>query len=232
MKKIKFIGLFAIFLLTGCGAKYHLVIEDNNVMENLNITFENSVIDGDIENYIEDTISQYQSSEMFKNYKFYKNIGNVTSSVSLKTGYKTLEDFSSSPLLKDVFEDLQILKNDEYTILKTIGEYNYYEIFGNEESPQIYFDEVTIEFRMHNVVLESNADSINEEENVYTWKLTRDQKEKYLYIKYSPKKRYDIIIKDWFSNNYKLLIVSILFFLLISCGIFYIKKVQKKINEI
>ena len=44
MKKFRFIGFLFIFLLTGCGAHYNLVIEDNKVIENLNITFQNLVV--------------------------------------------------------------------------------------------------------------------------------------------------------------------------------------------
>ncbi len=232
MKKFRFIGFLFIFLLTGCGAHYNLVIEDNKVIENLNITFQNDTIEGDVEKFVEDTISQYQNSDIFKKYTFDKNIGNVSSFVNLKTKYNSLKEYSSSPILKNVFEDLQILESKEYTILKTIGDYYYYEVFGNEESDTVYLKEATIELRMHNVVLESNADFKNEEENVYTWKLTPDKKEKYIYIKYSKKKRYDIIIKDWFLNYYKLLITGFLLILILFIGIWYIREKQKKINEI
>lgn len=247
MKKVfKFIILFLfVIILSGCTTDYDLIIDENNmVTETFKITIPNEVIlrqNDDIEIFLDNRIKNYKSIRRYKNYIYDRKVGKDASYLKMTMKYENLQDYSNSSFLNNIFENLIINENKKFTVFKTVGNYYYENIYGAEPtdegyelepgSPtQITVGNVNISIKLHNKLIESNADIEDEKNNVYTWKLTPDSKEEYIYIKYSNKKRYDIIFKD-FISNYSAIIILVSVVVGIVLGVFLIILGKHSINN-
>ncbi|MGE5455824.1 MAG: hypothetical protein ACM3O4_01785 [Ignavibacteriales bacterium] len=227
MKKLFKLATLFIFVLvlSGCSADYDLVIDENNVVtEKLKVTIPNKIIlqgNDDIDVFLENRIKSYKSIRSYKNYVYDSGVGKNNSFIEMTMKYKNLKDYSNSPILNGIFENLNVVENNKFTTFKTVGEYYYNDIYGAEPtddgngdglqsgSPtQSAMGDVNITIKLHNKLIESNADIEDEKNNVYTWKLTPDSKQEYIYIKYSNDKRYDIIIKDFIGNYMTVIILT------------------------
>lgn len=246
MKKIfKLITLFLfIIILSGCSADYDLVIDENNmVTEKIKVTIPNEIIlqgNEDIELFLKNRIESYKTIRSYKNYLYDSRVGKTNSFIQMTMKYKNLNDYSKSPILNTIFENLNVIENDKFTSIKTVGNYYYDNIYGAEKtdesgleagSPtQINMQDVNITIKIHNKLIESNADIEDKKNNIYTWKLNPGSKEEYIYIKYSDEKRYDIIFKD-FISNYSTVIILISVVVAIVLGVFLIILGKHSINN-
>lgn len=209
MFEVILLCIFSI-LLSGCNAEYNLVIDDNNkVNEKVKVTIPNDLLleeDESVGSVLDDSIDSYKHITKYKDYNFTKHVGKNNSYIIVSKDHKTLEEYSKSPLLKNVFQNLNIVENENYTIFKTVGEYYYDYLYGAEsegsgDPAETAMQNVEITIQLQNKLIECNADIKDEKNNVYTWKLEDNNKGKYIYIKYSHEKRYDIIIKSFIFKN-------------------------------
>ena len=106
MKKIfKLITLFLfIVILSGCSADYNLVIDKNNVItENLKVIIPNEIIlqgNEDIDIFLDNRIESLKTVRSYKNYIYDSKKGKKDSFIEMTMKYKTLNDYSKSPILK------------------------------------------------------------------------------------------------------------------------------------
>ncbi|MDD2377213.1 MAG: hypothetical protein PHD10_00725 [Bacilli bacterium] len=242
------IGLLSLaiisVLLSGCQAEYDLVIDSKNgVSETLKVTIPNEKIlnnNDDIDLFLDNRIKSYKNVNAYKDYKYKKHVGKNESYLIMSKDYKTLKSYSNSRFRSNLFEKLTIVENDKYNIFKTTGRFYYEYLYGGEPTDPSYQDaeegsptqvkigEVEISIKLHNKLIETNADITDEDNNIYTWKITPDQKEKFIYLKYSNSLRYDVMIKDFISNNIItiVLISSIILVILVTSGVISIKHVR------
>ncbi len=211
MKKIKsFILIGLIILVSGCTADYNITIDSKErVTEKLIIHFNNNEItDSNISEHIDNRINSYDTN----NYSIEKNIGKQKSNVALIRTYNSLEDYrNNSELYKEAFEDIAILSSYDYNGMQTIGEYRKERLFGNGIDLEPLFNDISINVKLYNNLVENNANNCNINTNVCTWKLNNEIDKFYLQFKYNNSKRYDIIIKEYLKNNwFGLVIVTIL----------------------
>ncbi|MDD2434730.1 MAG: hypothetical protein PHO63_00555 [Bacilli bacterium] len=241
MKLKPLLGLLTLaiisVLLSGCNVKYDLVIDRHNkVSETLKVTIPNEIIladNEDIETFLDNRIKSYKNVATYKDYHYKKKIGKDESYIIMSKIHKDLETYANSQLLNNLFEELVVIENERHTIFKTVGRFYYEYLYGGDPTDPSYYesdkgaptqqtvDDVEITIKLHNKLIETNADELDEDNNIYTWKITPNDKQKYLYLKYGKEVRYDVVIKDFFMNNIVaiVLVSSIIIIILVIAAI-------------
>lgn len=230
--KIILLGIICS-LLAGCTVDYNIVIDSKNrVKENIVINIPNNKLLGDKspKKELNRKINDYKKIPSYNHYEFKTKVKNDYSIVNIKSNYENLEAYADSPILNDLYENITIIENKNYTIFKTVGSYNYDYLYGTISEPigpvgERPMKDVSVTIQLHNKLIESNADSVDEKNNVYTWNFSPDQTSKFIYIKYSNEKRYDVIIKSFIKNNIGIFIIgsSIIVGILVLALAFYIR---------
>lgn len=206
--KIMLLGVICS-LLAGCTVDYNIVIDSKNrVRENIVINIPNTLLNEDKspKKVLKTKIDGYKAIPFYKDYNFKNKVKKDYSIVNIKRTYENLKEYAESPILNDLYENITVVESKDYTIFKTVGSYNYDYLYGTVSEPIGPSDEkpmkdVLVRIQLHNKLIESNADMVDEKNNIYTWNFSPNQTTKFIYIKYSKEKRYDIIIKSFFRNN-------------------------------
>ncbi len=164
MKKIFII--FTILLLCGCSATYNLEISNDSFKENVSIFFDKESTE--VSNYedieSDDKITPYINNDYSAlvnkkdNYKKKVIDGDNYTNVILDYKYNE-KTFENSNLLNNCFENFSFVNKKTY-LIKTSG--MFYCLYEDQ-------DEVTINIKTNNKVLQSNETS--KTGNVYTWKI-------------------------------------------------------------
>ncbi|NLL44314.1 MAG: hypothetical protein GX247_01430 [Mollicutes bacterium] len=232
--KIILLGIFCL-LLVGCNIDYNVVIDSNNrVKENIIINIPNNILSNDEspKKALDKKIEGYKKIPAYKYYKVSRKVGKNNSILNIKREYSKLEKYADSPILNDLFENIMIIENDYYTVFKTVGDYNYDYFYGRVSEPidpskASSIKDVVVKIQLHNKLIESNADEVDEKNNIYTWYFSPEYTAKYIYMKYGKEKRYDIIIKSFIKNNIGIVIVvsTIVIGVLVLGSIFFIKRI-------
>lgn len=175
MKK-KLIMLASILLfITGCSSKYTLVISDKGLEEIIDLTIPKSYIKEQTEEEKkadidpDDQITPFIESDQYPLYGnsidiYTKNVSETDDyiNVSLKYFYKPSE-FSNSNTLKKCFDNYGYSYENGY-YLKASGKFYC-----------LYSDEIEINIKTKNKVIEHNADKVSG--NVYTWYINEGNKD-------------------------------------------------------
>ncbi|MDD4643923.1 MAG: hypothetical protein PHW90_02760 [Bacilli bacterium] len=235
MKKMKLlILLFIPIMITGCSVDYDVLINTKKeVVETIKFIRKNDDIltfNDSINIYLSSLIDSYKREPSLTNYRFNKKQGNIYSYILLNRRHESLEGYKQTPLFQYLFEDANIIKNDEYTIFKTVGEYYYNNLYGESEGidPNFHIEGVNIKFKFYNNIIESNADDFDKKTNTLTWNLTANDLEKYIYFKIGNQKKYDIIVMDFvIKNQGKIIGILIATVLLSIVSIYLYFKVRK-----
>lgn len=208
MKRKKLIILIVILLLSGCNAEYNAVIKsDNSVSENLKLIIPNNLFDNDPKEEIDNNIKVYRTIDNYKNYKYKGKVTKDFSYVEIKKKYDDLNSYITSPFIEGLFQNVTIIENKEFNIFKTVGEYYHDYLYGKETEgvpnvrPKNSMNDVIVTIKLHNRIIETNADIKDEKNNVYTWNFNYENRKKGIYIKYSNEKRYDVIAKSFIIDN-------------------------------
>ena len=81
--------------------------------------------------------------------------------------------------------------------------------FISEIDPTLNVEDITVNIRFHNKVVENNADKYDEKTNTYTWVLNADPASgNVMYSIDKNEKRYDIIFQDFINDNLFTIIAS------------------------
>lgn len=208
MKKI--LMLFFILFFTGCTAQYKISVDyKNSFQESVEIILENSkILDQykSIDDFLRNVIDPYKNSNDFYRYSFHYIKGKNTTSIRITSPKQNKNQMESSPLLGNIFEETLITGDKDINIFRTVGDYYYDRIYSETgDGP-----EIRIHMHFQNVVEEQNADLIDSKNNNYTWILNGDSDTRNIYVRYSNKRKYDIILLDIVKNNWIVAIFAVL----------------------
>ncbi len=229
--------LFIIVLLiciTGCSANYDLIITDKKKV------FENVVLLDDNDNILK-TSESIDYFLLYKKKQFtalgydVKNIkGNRNSGFNLSNKYDNLDEFVKNSMMKSLFETANIEDDGNLFIFETTGQYLYNEIFSIDlMSDYIYnLDEIKVKIKFYNKVLNHNADSVDEKNNVYTWILSKDNNYDNIMFQLSKDVRLDIKYGDYLNRHKFVLVIIGAVVILIVLAVLQLKKIIVNSNSI
>lgn len=236
-KKI-FIFLFAFFL-TGCNINYNVLVDaEKHVEEKIEMFVRNkdvTLYDKDVTGYLINKINKYKRMEEYQPYQFYRKTGEESSSITLTRKFKSLKEYSKSPILGNVYEFVVVEEDDNSISFKTTGDFYKVNIYGDYVDTVAFIEKITIKFKFYNNIIESNADNFDKKSNTLTWTIDVNDDEKHLYFRIGNDKRYDIILLDKLFKNINWIItvigaIGIICVLLLLCLKFY--KISKRNNEL
>lgn len=237
MKRRKFLILgLLIFIITGCSVDYDLVITSNHkVKEEIKLYVKNDQLIDDsnsVRGYLKKQIASYKNTNDYNYYDFSYKVGKDISYVQLKTWYPSMERYQDVSSYKTLFENINYLKQEKYTIVETYGKYFYSSIYGESPDPEFVMGDINVKIRVHNKVIENNADKFDEKTNTLEWKITSNDLNKSIYFKLGKTKRYDIIVIDMFMLNKDVLMPLLgICVLIIIISYYWYRKISKN-NEI
>lgn len=235
MKKI-LILCSLLFLVTGCSIKYDLRIDSNlSVKETITIKENNDVLkiyNSDLKKIPKDRISEYKNVDGFKQMNLEKEIfeNNQTGGI-VSANYTSLKDYKKSGTVLSLFSNISITDLGNTTNVQ-ITDYNSQSFFEPEDT-NTSMENIEVNIRFHNKIIDSNAKTYDEKTNTYTWLLTSDiSSGNILFSIDNNSKRYDIIIQDFLNDNkYTLIIMGIILAIaFITFSKYYIN--NKKVNKI
>lgn len=201
VKKIRLIiMLMLVFLVSGCSVEYNLVInEDSSINE--------EIIASEKTNRLESMTrlnGEQACNYLYNMFKRDSDTSGASCSEKNSITYGTVRaiytdvDDLASKFKSDIFETVEVLKNDdEITITATQKE----ELGGDAGTTYIY-NNIEVNITVPFEVVENNADSVSK--NTYTWIIEEDEKVKTIKIVYKDKElpnRANIKISD---NKYNL----------------------------
>ena len=210
MKKFKLIFIFImLFLISGCTSKYTLTYEDDKFSEELIIS--------NISKEDERTLIKYKNGSKYleideDNSYMYKTNDKNENIYSYDMGSELIE----SPLINTCFEDVYIIKEDDYILIKTEGDY-----YCSNYNTEVYF-------KTDKKVIRSNSKSIDIDNNIYKWDSLKDG----IMIQVSTTELAtvkDLVISKDVNSLYIRLIISIVFIVIV---IFTISHFKRKNNSI
>lgn len=192
MKKKMFLLLFLIFI-TGCDAKYEIVIYNNNIKESISYYYTSNELNGNTpyEHTMDINFKYLVNADMLMHEKKTNvNKGNM-SGVKLLNNYKNLEDFKeNSMLLSACYIATSVTEIDNYITLKTSNEFT---CFNTVEE----LDEVKIVIKSNHKLKSTNADK--KKGATYYWYINKDNyKEKPISLVLHSNKKvwyYDVLKK-------------------------------------
>ncbi len=228
MKRIKrLLLLSSLMLITGCTAKYNLIINDD-------LSVSDEITASETIKYYDENYSLYDRNTAITNlwdnmssifdysrHYTYKINDNNTGIVAVSE-YSSLQDYiNRNSIYKQYFEKIDFSLNDDIITIKTSGDFYPYV----EQDPERFpIDSFSLNIKLPFKVLNSNADLIDG--NTYTWHINKDTKEKSIYLEFDSSKKVA-------SVDYKMLItITVIILLIIGIYIYYNKLINKgDINE-
>ncbi len=198
MKKIM---LLLILFVTGCSIDYKATVYSNNkIKEQAKFIGKNELIlknNDSLELYLDSQIESYKNINLFSNYKFKKKIKENFSYVDASKTYRNLNQFKDFTLLNQLFENITIEQLNNKTIFRASKS-----LLNLDDSPDptFFIEKINIKFRLHNEILESNADFFDISKNILEWNVDPNNVEE-IYFELGLNKKYDIILIDLISDN-------------------------------
>ena len=196
-----------LFLISGCTSKYTLTYEDNKFSEELIIS---NISKEDERNLVKyESGSKYLEIDENNSYMYKTNDKNEKI-----YSYDMGSELIRSPLINTCFEDIYIIKEDDYILIKTEGDY-----YCSNYNTEFYF-------KTDKKVMHSNSKSVDN--NIYKW----DSLEDGINIQFSTTelaKVNDSVISKDINSLYIRLIISIVFIVIV---IFTVSHFKKKNNSI
>lgn len=172
MKKI--IITLLILFLTGCSANYDLKIDGNKVEEKAKIQIEDTDTNFDkVESIIR--LLNLKKSE----YKIVRDSSDLN--ISYTKSYSGIEDYVlNSTLYKQVFNEIDITKTKDKTLLSTSANFDNTDNFSINKDNDINIDYLQININSKLPIISQNADTINQDN--YTWIYNKKQLSKEINI--------------------------------------------------
>ncbi len=184
MKKIKIIiSLISIFLITGCTANYNITINsDLSISDNSFGNVGNSIYKDPSLSLEERTTNVIRENiETVNKLGYNYAVLNEGQTIQFSNNFKSLDDYKEKNkyVYQQWFKQLDIKEEEKVLIISATDFYPY-----NEQDPdKIIIDNLNINIKTPFKVLESNADSINKNDYIYTWKINSKTKDKSIFLK-------------------------------------------------
>ena len=196
MKKISI--LLALFLITGCTAKYELKIYDDSIEESIKLTVDSEHYEyiSSFENII--TNNESTSTNIYE-YNFDEKTG------LLDYYYKyNFDSFENSTALSSCFSTYSVISESDYYLIQTGSgfrclpyQYSDYDYFD--------YDELAIQITTNHKVINDNADEVKN--NTYYWYINEENKDtKVISFKIS---RDEKIVNPYYSMEFIIFIAGI-----------------------
>lgn len=213
MKKIILLS-FILILLSGCTANYEVVIDGDKIKERLTITeTDKSIFDKitDTGWTVRDSFDALLSGDEFSRQDYSIKSLNSEDQLGVKYSNDSLESLENSSVINQCFNNPSISVEDNIVYIDT-GEFECFDLYDN-------LDSIRIVFKTNHKVLDTNADTI--ENDSYIWNITKDSNK---VIKIS----YDSSIT---KINYTAYVVVVLIFIVLIIGLLLVfRKVKNKNN--
>lgn len=169
-KKLIFMLIISIFILTGCSSEYNLEFSNGKIKENIVV----NILDSDIPKQpssqlyeADDRVTPFIKNDQYpffgnEDIVYKKNVekSGTTTKVTLDYTY-THDEYLNSTVYKSCFDRTEFSTNKRDYELNFSG--NFYCLYG---------DELVINIKSNNKVISSNADKVSD--NVYTWVINKD----------------------------------------------------------
>lgn len=213
MKKILLLS-FILILLSGCTANYEVVIDGDKIKERLTITeTDKSIFDKitDTGWTVRDSFDALLSGDEFSRQDYSIKSLNSEDQLGVKYSNDSLESLENSSVINQCFNNPSISVEDNIVYIDT-GEFECFDLYDN-------LDSIRIAFKTNHKVLDTNADTI--ENDSYIWNITKDSNK---VIKIS----YDSSITKINYTTY--VVVAIIFIVLIIGLLLVFRKVKNKNN--
>lgn len=187
MKKITYmLCMFILFGLTGCTLNYNLKVNDDMLIEeNLNILETNnflSTVTLNKEDFINDLINQYSSMDEYVDYNYNTILKSDISGAEANKSFLDFYDYRNKNLLyKYFFSNIDINEQGDVLSLKFVA-VTKNDLFSSNSQELSTLDNANISISLPFVVISSNADVIDSENNIYTWKYNEDNYNKNIEI--------------------------------------------------
>ena len=188
MKKRVILLILLVILLCGCDAEVNIKISNNRIHEDISINYykDGVLSDDQIKSMYRDNVSIYAKDvitdtepDVAKNgVKYYqKKVTGITNGYNFNYNYSwSFTDYRNSKSLAHGFKS--------YTVTKDAHEGTM--MISTDSTGVIYFNDypaltnLTVNITSDYEVIQSNADSV--ENNVYTWKFTKSNNQKGIYM--------------------------------------------------
>jgi len=235
MKKI--LILISLLCLTGCSVQYDLTITDKQeVKEKFYVYVANEKMlktHSSIDEYLDYYSNLYIQNEGYDKYKVTTKKSKPNSYFIVKNSYKDLNEYINSYSFKSMFDDATVEKIGKYTNFKTTKN-AYLESIKNNQliSDDTKYDDFRISIKFYNEVVSSNADEIDENNNIYSWIVSEENENDYIQFKIGPKVKYNVMFKDYVQNNMASIITIGVVILSITTAVIIIYQKGKKNNEV
>lgn len=243
---MKIILIVLCFLLTGCKIDYNLKItNDNKFVENADL----SKYFPDGSSFIDETGTYtYNFADELKNdaYGYLNELGYSRYSISDITSknyegvrvtrtYDTFNSYNYNLLVKNLYDDFSVSSDNSIITISAKG-FNRENIESKYEMIGMEIGNSSINVELPYKVLENNADSVDENHNIYTWYIDKDTVSKDLLLKYDTNDIYALnmnTIGVKVNINIIYLVLALIIIIVISYfGYIYIKKVYENRNKI
>ena len=230
MRKIKiFIMLFMILILSGCTVEYNIDFKINHKMnEEIIITEKKEFFDKvnySASEVVEGKLYSYDNIIRKNKFSTKTNIKDGNAEVTLSSNNKSVNEFASFVLFQNLFIGVKVDENKETYSLTTTGYNNDIFVDSEDISDGVSVDKININIKFENKVLETNADKVDKKNNIYTWTVDKDTKDKSIYFKLEnvDKQKTKNNKKENIQFDFKK-IVMIGIILIIIVGIIYLSK--------
>lgn len=169
----------SIFLLSGCTVESNIIIKNDGSVFQDGTVVVNKKIDKKNQNEVKNKIiSEYKRLDKNLNVSFKNNI-----TVSVNNEKNSLKEFFDNSNINLLYDDYEIVENNETLIFYTVGYPIYYDLLYMQEDTKLEYykelvDKIIINIQFENKVISSNADIIDEDKNIYTWVLDKSNLDK------------------------------------------------------
>ena len=235
MKKI--LILLILLCMTGCNVQYDLTITDKEeVKEKFVISISNDKMLSEyssVEEYLDYYSNLYLQNEGYDDFKIDTKKSKPNSYFTVNNNYKNLDEYVQSISFKSMFDNAMIERIGNYTSFTTSKNAYLSSLKKNDIiSEESKYDSFKISIKFYNEVTASNAEEIDEDNNIYTWIVSEDSATDYIYFKIGPKVKYGVVLMDYIQNNLAsiIIITSTIVLLAVTITFIYIK--SKKNNEV
>lgn len=204
MKKI--ILLILILLLTGCSVKYDVTITDTEkIKEKFVIPVEKDTMLKEfktVDEYLDYYSNLYSSNYAYQDFTIKTKKGKKISNFVVEREYKNLDEYIISSSFKSIYDKANIERIGKYIKFTTTKNAYLASIEGDDYlDADFQYTDFKVNIRFFNKVVDSNADQIDEKNNIYTWDILSKGTDQYIMFKISDEKRYDVMFKDFVLNN-------------------------------
>lgn len=242
---MKLVIIIICLLLTGCKIDYSLKItNDNQFIENaeLNKYFPNGSTSLDelgsysynFANELRSDAYSYLNKIGYSNYSITDISSNNYEGIRVKRTYKGPNSYNYNLLITNLYDDFSVNMEDDIVTINAKG-FNREKVESKYEMLGMTIDNSSINVELPYKVIENNADSVDESNNVYTWYINDDTVNKDILLKYDLNNIYAINIKtlDNFIDMTVVFIILAFIIFVIVCYIIYIyvKKVYENKNK-